>query len=159
MVNFPYCVKLDRGSIHHATIFGANAMHWAASYIGLPWSATGDGPESFHCWALVRHVQREQFSRSLPEIPNPDDLLSIAKSFRDHPERRRWDLVDVPEEGDCVLMRQARYPVHVGVWLEVDAGRVLHVVPDKGVVAQSRDSLAAHGWRIEGFYRFTGDCP
>ncbi len=133
--------------------------HWASRYIGLPWSATGDGPDSFHCWALVRHVQREQFGRDLPVIPNPEDLLSIARHFRDHPERRRWDLVDVPQEGDCVLMRQARYPVHVGVWLDVDGGRVLHVVRDKGVVAQGLESLAAHGWRIEGFYRLIGDRP
>jgi cell wall-associated NlpC family hydrolase len=136
-------------------------MHWAAEYIGLPWSATGDGPDTFHCWALVRHVQRERFGRDLPAIPNPEDLLGIARHFRDHPERRRWDLVATPQEGDCVLMRQARYPVHVGVWLDVDAnshgGRVLHVVRDKGVVAQTRDSLSAHGWRIEGFYRFIGD--
>jgi cell wall-associated NlpC family hydrolase len=131
--------------------------HWASRYIGLPWQADGDGPDSFHCWALVRHVEREQFGCSLPEIPNPDDLLAIAKNFRDHPERRRWELAEVPEEGDCVLLRQARYPVHVGVWLEVDGGRVLHVVRDKGVVAQTRESLAAHGWRIEGFYRFIGD--
>lgn len=144
-------------------------MHWAAEYIGLPWSATGDGPargeegrspdgetKGFHCWALVRHVQEHRFGRNLPIIPNPEDLLSIARHFRDHPERQRWELVEVPEEGDCVLMRQARYPVHVGVWLDVDGGRVLHVVHDKGVVAQTRDSLAAHGWRIEGFYRFVG---
>jgi len=144
-------------------------VHWASTYIGLPWAADGEGPPpgaacrdpgktwSFHCWALVRHVQRERFGRFLPAIPNPDDLLTIARNFRDHPERRRWNLVEAPEEGDCVLMRQARYPVHVGVWLEVDGGRVLHVVRDKGVVAQSRESLAAHGWRIEGYYRFVGD--
>ncbi len=132
-------------------------VHWAAAYIGRPWAADGEGLDSFHCWALVRHVQRERFGRDLPVIPNPDDLLTIARRFRDHPERRRWDLVDTPEEGDCILMRQARYPVHVGVWLEVDGGKVLHVVRDKGVIAQSRESLAAHGWRIEGFYRFFGD--
>jgi cell wall-associated NlpC family hydrolase len=135
-----------------------SSLHWASAYVGLPWAADGEGPGSFHCWALVRHVQRERFDRDLPAIPNPDDLLTIARSFRDHPERRRWNLVETPQEGDCVLMRQARYPVHVGVWLDVDGGRVLHVVRDKGVVAQSLMSLAAHGWRIEGFYRFTGDC-
>jgi cell wall-associated NlpC family hydrolase len=134
-----------------------NSIHWAAAYVGLPWAADGEGPHSFHCWALVRHVQRERFGRDLPAIPNPDDLLVIARSFRDHPERRRWDLIETPADGDCVLMRQARYPVHVGVWLNEDGGRVLHVVRDKGVVAQSLESLATHGWRIEGYYRFIGD--
>ena len=96
---------------------------------------------------------------TLPAIPNPEDLLAIARSFRDHPERRRWNGSRRPRKGDCVLMRQARYPVHIGIWLDVDGGRVLHAVRDSGVVAQSRDSLAAHGWRIEGFYRFIGDRP
>ncbi|OHC76316.1 MAG: hypothetical protein A3G18_05375 [Rhodospirillales bacterium RIFCSPLOWO2_12_FULL_58_28] len=133
--------------------------HWAAAYIGLPWATDGEGPDSFHCWALVRHVQRERFGRDLPAVPNPDALLAIARGFRDHQERQRWDLVDHPVEGDGVLMRQARYPVHAGVWIAVDGGRVLHVVRDKGVVAQSLSSLAVHGWRIEGFYRFIGDRP
>ncbi|MBF0355951.1 MAG: C40 family peptidase [Alphaproteobacteria bacterium] len=131
--------------------------HWAFAYIGLPWSATGDGPGSFHCWALVRHVQKERFGRDLPAIPNPEDLFAIAKHFRDHPERRRWAMAETPQEGDCVLMRQARYPVHVGIWLSVDGGKVLHAIQGLGVVAQSPASLAAHGWRVEGYYRFMGD--
>ncbi|CAA6605818.1 conserved hypothetical protein [Rhodospirillaceae bacterium LM-1] len=140
-------------------MFQHKPVHWANSYIGLPWQADGDGPDCFHCWALVRHVQKERFGRDLPAIPNPEVLLMIARHFRDHPERQRWQLVEAPQEGDCVLMRQARYPVHVGVWLDVDGGKVLHAIQGMGVVAQSLPSLAAHGWRIEGFYRFIGDRP
>ena len=129
-------------------------MHWASHYIGLPWSARGEGPDSFHCWAFVRHIQREHFGRTLPEIPNPEDLLALARAFRDHPERRRWALVGEAADGDCVLMRQARYPVHVGVWLDADGGGVLHCCGDCGVVFQPPGALALNGWRIEGFYRF-----
>ncbi len=136
-------------------------MHWASQYIGLPWSAQGEGPDAFHCWAFVRHIQAEHFGRPLPEIPNPEDLLTLAKAFRDHPERRRWDLVGEAAGGDCVLLRQARYPVHVGVWLDVDAnggrGGVLHCSRDSGVVFQRPDALVLNGWKIEGFYRFKGD--
>ncbi len=132
----------------------AEQPHWAEHYIGLPWSATGEGPEAFHCWAFVRHIQEKRFGRTLPGIPNPEDILSIARDFRDHPERRRWKRVDVPAEGDCVLMRQARYPIHVGVWLDVDSGGVLHCSQEAGVAFQSTTSLALNGWRIEGAYRF-----
>ncbi len=131
-------------------------MHWAESYIGIPWSATGVGPDTFHCWAFVRHIQEKHFGRVLPGIPNPEDVLSIARGFRDHPERRRWKRVEVAIEGDCVLMRQARYPIHVGVWLDVDGGGVLHCSQEAGVAFQSLTSLALNGWRTEGFYRFTG---
>ena len=129
--------------------------HWAEHYIGIPWSATGEGPDSYHCWSFVRHIQEGHFGRTLPGIPNPEDILSIARGFRDHPERRRWDLVKIAIEGDCVLMRQARYPIHVGVWLDVDGGGVLHCSQEAGVAFQKPESLSLNGWRVEGYYRFT----
>ncbi len=61
-----------------------------------------------------------------------------------------------PQEGDAVLLRQFRHPVHVGVWLVVDGGGVLHAVKDAGVVYQKLLELLLHGWQVEGFYRFTG---
>jgi len=131
-------------------------MHWAEHYIGIPWSATGDGPVSYHCWAFVRHIQKQHFGRDLPGIPNPEDVLAIARGFRDHPERQRWELVNAPNDGDCVLMRQARYPIHVGVWLAVDNGGVLHCSQEAGVAFQTLNSLALNGWSVEGFYRYIG---
>ena len=144
-------------------------MHWAETYLGIPWSVTGEGPPrgeddgtpdgetwSFHCWAFVRHIQKQHFGRELPTIPNPEDILAIARGFRDHPERKRWEQVNRPAEGDCVLMRQARYPIHVGVWLGVDGGGVLHCSEEAGVAFQSLSSLSLNGWTVEGFYRFTG---
>ena len=129
-------------------------MHWAEHYIGIPWSATGEGPDNFHCWAFVRHIQKQNFGRDLPGIPNPEDVLAIARGFRDHPEPQRWELVNAPNDGDCVLMRQARYPIHVGVWLEVDNGGVLHCSQEAGVAFQTLNSLALNGWSVEGFYKY-----
>ena len=131
-------------------------MHWAEHYIGIPWSVTGDGPVSYHCWAFVRHIQKEHFGRDLPGIPNPEDVLAIARGFRDHPERQRWELVNAPNDGDCVLMRQARYPIHVGVWLDADNGGVLHCSQEAGVAFQTLNSLTLNGWSVEGFYRYIG---
>ncbi|WP_337996236.1 hypothetical protein [Oleispirillum naphthae] len=133
-------------------------MHWAAQYIGLPWSETGEGPESYHCWSFVRMVEAKHFGRDLPPIPNPGDLLPLARAFRDHPERVRWPRVEVPMEGDCVLLRCARYPVHVGVWAgPAVGGGVLHCAEAAGVVYQRPDALAGNGWKIEGYYRFVGE--
>ena len=130
-------------------------MHWAETYIGIPWSPDGEGPDTYHCWAFVRHIQKQYFGRKLPGIPNPEDVLAIARGFRDHPERRRWELATTAIEGDCVLMRQARYPIHVGVWLGVDDGGVLHCSQEAGVAFQTLNSLSLNGWSVEGFYRFT----
>ncbi|MBF0453620.1 MAG: hypothetical protein HQL72_02245 [Magnetococcales bacterium] len=129
--------------------------HWAVDLIGRPWSAIGEGPDSFNCWTFVRFVQKKIFGRDLSIIPVPgDNLLQVVRTFRDHPERKGLSEVAAPDEGDCVLLRQARYPVHVGVWLEVDGGGVLHCTEGPGVVFQPLSVLPVHGWQVEGFYRF-----
>ncbi|CUW39666.1 conserved protein of unknown function [Magnetospirillum sp. XM-1] len=134
-------------------------MHWASQYIGLPWSATGEGPDVFHCWTFFCHVQAKHFGRpTLPAIPYADDLLELAREFRDHPERRHWLEVDLSDAvpGDGVLMRQARFPIHIGVWLDVDGGGVLHCSRDSGVVYQRPSALLVNGWKIHGVYRYVG---
>lgn len=128
--------------------------HWAVPYIGRPWVAAAAGPDAFNCWSFFRWVQRARFGRDLPEIPNPEALLSQARLFRDHPERRRWRPVDAPAEGDAVLMGSARHPVHVGVWVAADGGKVLHCMMGAGVVAQDPPALADHGFAIKGYFRF-----
>ncbi|MBI5162683.1 MAG: C40 family peptidase [Magnetospirillum sp.] len=130
-------------------------MHWAAAYIGLPWPAHGSGPDMFNCWEFVRMVQARQFGRVLPDIANPEDTLAMGRTFRDHPERRRWVSESEPTEGDCVLLRRSRHPIHVGIWLEVDGGGVLHCSQDSGVVFQRPDALRLNGWAVEGFYRYS----
>ncbi len=133
-------------------------MHWAEDLIGRPWEAGGRGPHAFDCWGLVRWCWRERFAIEVPEIPvDAANLRAVLAGFRNHPERRRWQLVDRPCEGDAVLMRQSRHPVHVGLWLTVDGGGVLHAARGIGVVFQLPVDLTAHGWRIEGTYRFTGE--
>ena len=123
--------------------------------VGLPWVAGARGPEAYDCWGLFLAVQRQHFGRALPEIPvDALNLRAVLDAFTAHPERQRWQPVSAAEEGDAVLMRQSRYPVHIGVWLDIDGGGVLHAVRHAGVVFQTLAALDAHGWRIEGFYRF-----
>lgn len=130
-------------------------MHWATALIGLKWSVHGSGPDTFNCWEFVRMVQARHFGRALAEIANPEDILLMGRTFRDHPERRRWVKVEHPAEGDCVLLRQSRHPIHVGIWLDVDGGGVLHCSRESGVVFQRPAALELNGWGIEGFYRFS----
>ena len=125
--------------------------------IGLPWVVGAAGPVAFDCWGLFVTVQRQCFGRDLPQNPvDATNLRAVLDAFNGHPERKRWQSVDQPTEGDAVLMRQSRYPVHIGVWLDTDGGGVLHAVRHAGVVFQTLAALDAHGWRIEGFYRFKG---
>lgn len=131
-----------------------NTHTWVGQYIGRPWQAGARGPESFDCWGLFLWVQQAHFYRDLPVIPvDALNLRTILSTFKNHPERKRWAVVDFPKEGDAVLMRQSRHPVHVGVWLDADGGGVLHCAQRIGVIFQPVPSLMIHGWQVEGFYR------
>lgn len=129
--------------------------HWAQGYIGKPWRVAADGPDAFDCWGLVVDIQRQLYGRHLKTIyVEPENLRSLIKTIQQHPIRQHWHPTDCPQEGDVVLLRQSRHPVHVGVWLGVDSGGVLHCARESGVVFQDKHSLLLSGWKIEGFYNY-----
>lgn len=122
--------------------------HWALQYIGREWIA-----QTHDCWAFFRQVQRDQFAREIPPF-DVDSLsrLSCARAVEANPERQKWSPTATPKEGDAVLMAHSKFPSHIGLWVEVDGGGVLHCIEGAGVVFQSRQSLAACGWGHVEFY-------
>jgi len=123
--------------------------HWAARYIGDAW-INGD----HDCWGFFRRVQAEQFGLDLPRIDvDACSALICRRAFASNAERDRWLAVEVPAEGDAVLMGKNKRPAHVGVWIDVDGGAVLHCVEHAGVVVQNRPALRLSGWQILGLYR------
>lgn len=132
-------------------------MHWCTKYIGLPYQNGGQGPKAFDCWALVRHVQREQFGLDLPAIyVDGTNQTAVGLTFELHEERKRWIAVDDPKEGDCVLVHKGRIADHVGIWLEHAGGVMLHALPRSGVVLTPRRTLERLGWNPILFYRYAG---
>jgi cell wall-associated NlpC family hydrolase len=127
--------------------------HWAIRYIGLPWVNGGQGPDSFDCWGFFRYVQKENYGISVPIIEtDADDYRQVARTFADSQERAKWIRKQTPECGDAVLLAHARYPSHVGVYVDVDGGGVLHCVRGEGVVFSTMTALKLSGWgRIEIF--------
>lgn len=122
--------------------------HWAESYLGQDYDAAND------CWAFFRQVQREQFGVHVPVVDvDATDRAAVARAFRDHGERDLWQAVTLPDEGDAVLMAHHRYPSHVGVWIDVDGGGVLHCAPGAGVIFSRRSALVAAGWQHLEYYR------
>ena len=118
-----------------------------AKYIGIPWRAGAQGPDAYDCLAFFRLVQRAHFGIEVPAIiaPDYDDTAALVELFGSHKERRRWHRVEQPRHGDSVMIHR---PMHVGTWLEVDGGGVLHCVRGAGVVFTTDAS-----WRMSGFGR------
>lgn len=123
--------------------------HWATGYIGEPWVA-----QQNDCWAFCRRVWRDHFELEVPAVDvDAAHLALVARAFAGHAERANWIEVDLPREGDAVLLAHARYASHVGVWIEADGGGVLHCDQASGVVFSTPQALDRCGWRRLRFYR------
>lgn len=112
------------------------------------------GPDSFDCWGLVRYIYRQHYGLEVPAVNvNPDSLRDVLVAFKRDPAFQAFEEVKSPQDGDVVLMRQSKYPVHAGMWLAADGGGVLHCCREGGVVFQDLPSLYLCGWRIDSYYR------
>lgn len=132
---------------HHT----APQRHWAEQYIGLPWQSGAQGPDAYDCWNLVRHIYLARRGINLPLFDiDATSLLSIRRAFKNTNEYGNWYAVPVDQlqELDVVLMSHALHPHHVGIWLDVDGGRMLHAVNGCGVMAQTRQQLKMHQWNL-----------
>jgi hypothetical protein len=118
-----------------------------AHYIGIAWQAGAQGPEAFDCMAFFRHVQKRHFGVEMPEIIAPDyeNPEVLTALFRDHEQRQRWLKIGAPKHGCAVLVHR---PMHIGIWLDIDGGGVLHCVRASGVIFSSDSS-----WPVSGFGR------
>lgn len=133
-------------------------LHWAYQYLGRPWVNGATGPDSFDCWGMLRYVQKHHFSLDVPIWSvDADDVLKVVRAIQTNPELNNWTKVSEPLEGDSVLLAHAHHPHHVGVWLNVDGGGVLHCIKGRGVIFNSLHSLKISGWGRVEFYRYAGD--
>lgn len=129
-------------------------MHWAIEYIGRPWVNGGQGPDSFDCWGFFRFIQREKFGIDVPMIDiDADHTRAVLSAFSSHDELKMWHPVTMPGEGDAVLMRHSKYPSHIGLYIDVDGGGVLHCVRGEGIVFSNLTALKLTGWARLEFYR------
>ena len=118
-----------------------------SDYIGIPWEAGAEGPDSFDCMSFTRVIQKDQFNIDMPPItiPDYDNHKTLVGILNTHVERENWIAVDTPQHGDAVLIRS---PMHYGTWLDIDGGGVIHCVRGIGVIF-TKDS----SWPLSGFGR------
>ena len=115
--------------------------HWAAKYIGQPWSAVDN------CWAFVRRVCLERYGVKMPhvEVGATDNAKAIRAATVG------WMRVFLPVEGDIVLMRSL-VKLHCGLIVTTSVGvHVLHSQEGVGVACQTlRDAsqgMSCEYWR------------
>lgn len=132
-------------------------MHWAEQYLGKPWESGAQGPDSFNCWGLVRTVAKAHFGFEPPLIVIDESIGSAVRAaFRTHPAHAQYQCVTHPIAGDIVEMGSAKDMWHVGIWLDVDGGGILHSVQGVGVVYTQTRHLKMLGWSRTIFWRYVG---
>lgn len=124
----------------------------ALPYIGLPWKAGATGPDAYDCWGLLRHVQLKYFGIILPEIV-VGDAATCREMFNEKINNHDWVLVQYPQHGDGVLLRGGNEP-HVGIWLDIDGGGILHALEGVGVVFNNPRGLPGMGFGRATYYHF-----
>jgi hypothetical protein len=123
-----------------------------ADYIGIQWEAGAQGPDAYDCMGFFRVVQREHFGIEVPTIISPDydDGKTLATLFSRHEERSNWVRIEKPEHGCAVIIRG---PLHIGTWLNIDGGGVIHSARGAGVIFTADGAWPTSGFGAKEFYK------
>lgn len=109
------------------------------SVLNKPWKLGHEGPDSFDCWGLFRHTEREVYGIEVPmiQLPKGADPDMISAVFQIHPIRNQWVKSKYPTDGCAVLMYRQIIGHHIGVFIGLDEGVVLHCVEGASVQVDS----------------------
>lgn len=117
--------------------------------LGKPYKPGANGPNAYDCWGLVQVVQKELFGREMPDIrtpPSDNNPRTMIAFIRSHPARKQWRKADGPRHGRIVEMCRSNLPFHIGVYLDIDRGGILHAAQGLGVVFDPLILLPVQGW-------------
>lgn len=115
------------------------------------WKIDGTGPLDFNCWYFLRHIQQTYFKKALPEAQLGDEAF-LRAMFADKVNKGLWQPVHPPKHGDAVLLKGGSDP-HVGVYLNIDGGMVLHAMQNYDIMATPLRNLRILGFGREIYYR------
>lgn len=130
---------------------------WINDYLGLPFEELSYGPDTFDCYGLVWHVLQHHAGVTLPRFDDIDyQVARINAEICQQADLDCWQRITQPEDFDVVVLRRAGESAHVGVWLGVDGGKVLHATRANGVICTACGALDRMNYRHRSFHRF---CP
>lgn len=121
---------------------------WVSEYVGKPWAPGADGPESFYCWGLVRHVFRTREGIELPLVAvgegevDPSNVIAIKRAAR-LAGMRKLPAGERPKPMDIALLTGPG-TLHIGVVVMAN-GRLslLHASHAAGVTCDRFDEATA----------------
>lgn len=129
-------------------------MNEFAQYVidDIPYEAGAQGPGSYDCMGFFRMIQRDHFGIAVPPVlvEESSDIRVIRDLFN-RGEYGVWHAQKKPVHGDMVIVSR---PLHIGVWLDIDGGGVMHCVRgDIGVIFTKDCAWGVSGFGRREFYR------
>lgn len=126
--------------------------------IGKPYVVGKEGPDEYDCWGLAKFIQKELFGRELPSIQeSPSSLKGLMNFVKEHEVRKKWQVAkNYPIHGQLVELSKSENPFHIGVYLNIDGGGILHSIDKLGVCFDKIRIMKIMGWRKMVFHDFIG---
>lgn len=128
---------------------------WVPQFINIPFQACGRGAEAVDCWGLVCRVYQTvkgvslplytaEFSERLARVCHSPDVVA-QQGFRE---------IEKPSDL-CIVAMSCRgaFLHHVGVFLAVDGGKVLHAASPASSV-QKLSAIKSAGYHTLKFYEY-----
>lgn len=111
----------------------------------------------FNCWGLMRAFLQEALGKDVAAIDvDFTNKQQVATEADRQMARGCWQQIPFPEPFCVVQMTHATIAHHVGVWVPVNRGGVLHTTTGTGSIIQRRELLPQTGFTITGFFKFIG---
>jgi cell wall-associated NlpC family hydrolase len=127
---------------------------WIENYMTKPFKELAYGPDEFDCYGLVHHVCLNHGGITLPRFDDIEyQLTRINATINQQAAADCWEQVREPREFDVAVMQRAGEALHVGVFLAVDGGKILHATR-KGTYCSDMGGIYRMLYRRVMFYRF-----
>jgi hypothetical protein len=122
--------------------------HWSDAYLGRPYV-----PESFNCGDMAIDVQQQVFRRALEVVGAHPRGRGAQTEAIEAALMAHVVPVEVPIDGDVVLLWNKGRRRHVGVYCALAGGMILHACVKAGVVRTAVRDLHLINMAVEGYYR------
>jgi len=128
---------------------------WVSEYVGLPWVAYATGPDAYDCWGLVVKVMQEHYGRSLARHleTTTNDRRAIHRTVAVEIATGQWEKLEAPKDASIVLLSLSKKFHHIGIWLDIDGGLLLHSFEGSGVCLSSYSQLVDSGFKRIEFWQ------
>lgn len=125
---------------------------WTSKLLGIPWKAGGRGKGSFDCWGLLRHVYIKQLGVKLPDVPVGKNTYERSKQIGLGLNSGDWTQLEKPTHLCGVALSKSGIIHHVGVYLNIDRGLILHCHEKSGVIIEQPSRMRQMGWSTIKYY-------